>query len=365
MLLQLRHVVRQLTLRVVASSALRQLPILRGLLLKLNTVSCGRRTLAHYVPLRLNVEFHKLLALVVGGLAFFHVFAHFMNFAEAPVVTLNLFPSTVNPPWFGVVRYAPWVTGGLITWSMFYIYSAAPQLVRRAKYEVFWWNHHFFVLFYVAQIFHGPRFLYWTVLPILLYILERILRVRRGRRKVYVKSVKWIDPYVAHCTRRGMRTHLCLPWLDAVCRASVMCLELMPANRAEFKFVEGQYIYLNCPYISPNEWHPFTISSAAGDLDFDDHVLTVHIRVYPKGWTGKLKDYFGLMNPQNRCVSDSCTLDAQVDCRTDACVPQLSVESLPPRRSEPAPRQGPGCGWPGPHPCRRSPRRAYAALLRV
>lgn len=63
-----------------------QLPILRGLLLKLNTVSCGRRSLAHYVPLRMNVEFHKMLALVVGSLAFMHVWAHFMNFAEAPKV---------------------------------------------------------------------------------------------------------------------------------------------------------------------------------------------------------------------------------------------------------------------------------------
>ena len=63
-----------------------QLPILRGLLLRLNKLPCGRRTLAHYVPLRLNVEFHKLLAYVVGGLAFWHVWAHFMNFAQAPAV---------------------------------------------------------------------------------------------------------------------------------------------------------------------------------------------------------------------------------------------------------------------------------------
>ena len=29
---------------------------------------------------------------------------------------------------------------------------------------------------------------------------------------------------------------------------------------------EGQYLYLNCPYNSQDEWHPFTISSARGDL---------------------------------------------------------------------------------------------------
>lgn len=84
-----------------------------------------------------------------------------------------------------------------------------------------------FILFYVAQIFHGPRFIYWTCFPIFLYILERVLRVTRGRRTVYVKAVRWIDP--------------------------VMCIELMPKDRNQFKFIEGQYIYLNCPYLSPNE----------------------------------------------------------------------------------------------------------------
>jgi predicted ferric reductase len=29
---------------------------------------------------------------------------------------------------------------------------------------------------------------------------------------------------------------------------------------------EGQYLYLNCPFIDINEWHPFTISSAQDDL---------------------------------------------------------------------------------------------------
>ena len=181
-------------------------------------------------------------------------------------VTLNIFPSTTDPPWFGAVRYAPWVTGSLITIAMFFIYSAAPNMyvvatvccvivggmrapadascsarfgrdprVRRSEYEIFWWNHHMFVLFYVAQIFHGPRFIYWTCFPIFLYVLERVLRVTRGRRTVYVKAVRWIDP--------------------------VMCIELMPKDRNQFKFIEGQYIYLNCPYLSPNEVRRFCASA--------------------------------------------------------------------------------------------------------
>ena len=44
------------------------------------------------------------------------------------------------------------------------------------------------------------------------------------------------------------------------------------------------------------QWHPFTISSARGDMDHEDFV-SVHIRVHPGGWTEKLKSYFELFNP--------------------------------------------------------------------
>jgi hypothetical protein len=37
-------------------------------------------------------------------------------------------------------------------------------------------------------------------------------------------------------------------------------------KRSSFKFGAAQYLFLNCPYISRNEWHPFTISSAPGTL---------------------------------------------------------------------------------------------------
>jgi NADPH oxidase len=37
-------------------------------------------------------------------------------------------------------------------------------------------------------------------------------------------------------------------------------------KKSSFKFEAAQYLFLNCPYISRNEWHPFTISSAPGTL---------------------------------------------------------------------------------------------------
>lgn len=78
-----------------------------------------------------------------------------------------------------------------------------------------------------------------------------------------------------------------------------MQVEFFPKNEEDFKYTEGMYLYMACPFLSKNEWHPFTISSAS-----DDDTITVHIRVYPKGWTGRLKDYFELMNPKKRYPFD-------------------------------------------------------------
>uniref|UniRef100_A0A453KUT9 FAD-binding FR-type domain-containing protein n=1 Tax=Aegilops tauschii subsp. strangulata TaxID=200361 RepID=A0A453KUT9_AEGTS len=53
-----------------------------------------------------------------------------------------------------------------------------------------------------------------------------------------------------------------------------------------FRYRSGQYIFLQCPMISPFEWHPFSITSAPGD-DY----LAVHIRTNGD-WTQELKRIF-------------------------------------------------------------------------
>ena len=188
---------------------------------------------------------------------------------------MERFPSKIDTPWYGHVKYAPFYTGALITMSMFYIYTAANPAVKHAQYEIFWVAHHFFVLFYVCLVFHGPVFLYWCIVPMVLYVCERVWRVKRGGRVVYLKTLKWVPP--------------------------VLELDFCPKFKEDLNFVEGQYLYLNCPYLSVNEWHPFTISSARGDLDQEDFV-SVHIRIHKGGWTEKLKDYLEIFNPSGACV---------------------------------------------------------------
>lgn len=71
------------------------------------------------------------------------------------------------------------------------------------------------------------------------------------------------------------------------------------------KFISlGQYLFLNCPYIAGQEWHPFTISSAP-----EEDFVSVHIRVrifqefslisfqIVGDWTG---DLWNFLNPDKK-----------------------------------------------------------------
>ncbi len=60
-----------------------------------------------------------------------------------------------------------------------------------------------------------------------LYAMERLWRVKRSQRTIYLKTIKWIPP--------------------------VLELNFCPKYKEDLDFVEGQYLYLNCPFLSVNE----------------------------------------------------------------------------------------------------------------
>lgn len=192
--------------------------------------------LTRYIPLQKNIEFHKVCAVTIFFLTWGHMVAHWTNLIFANNTTLRLFR-------FGGWNGTDYFTGALATFAMFVIYSAAPDVVRFSKYEIFFRSHHFFTLFFLSLFLHGPSFFYWTAVPVLLYIAERIMQTRRGNRPFLLVKAEWISPVIA--------------------------LYFRPLNKEDFVFKEGQYLYLNCPAISPSQWHPFTISSAVDDLNMN------------------------------------------------------------------------------------------------
>jgi len=293
---------------------------------------CLVRPLTRYIPLQKNIEFHKMCALAIAIFTLGHVFCHYLNFITAYRPTVQLF-RLWNWDW------TSYFSGSVVMVSMFIIYSAAPEAIRHAKFEIFFGAHHFFIVFFLVLFIHGPIYWYFGAFPVLLYCIEKFLQSRRGNTPYYITKVEWIPP--------------------------VMAVYFRPVFKEDFQFKEGQYLYLNCPHISMTEWHPFTISSASDDLyngprihletgeevieiprtaaannttilesgarckkryclasqdykslDPNDYLdkgdtayndyLSVHIKVHglndpqSKSWTRKLKEYFESMNPQGK-----------------------------------------------------------------
>ena len=181
------------------------LPVIRLIISKLNNLGTSysrfqsggglfSRFCAHpitrYVPLQKNIEFHKLAAGSVFFFACGHTIFHCLNLSRSSETTLARFRAF---GWDG----ADFLTGAIVTLAMFYIYSAAPDIVRHAKFEIFFNSHHFFVVFYLFLLIHGPVFVYWAIAPILLYIIERYLQAKRGNQPYVVTKVEWIPPVMA------------------------------------------------------------------------------------------------------------------------------------------------------------------------
>lgn len=136
------------------------------------------------------------------------------------------------------------------------------------NFNNFWYTHQLFAIFYVALLIHPlPQMpdshheagvndtWMWVGIPVLVYLVERFLRVQRKRRNTRVLGLELLPGGVV-----GLKMH----------------------RPKGLRYTPGQYVFINCPQISRYEWHPFTLTSCPGDS-----YLSVHIRK-AGDWTGAL-----------------------------------------------------------------------------
>jgi len=247
------------------------LPVCRSILRWLYNTStadksCFSSTLRfflQFIPLDHALTFHKIVAKVIVFGAIGHTVMHMFNYANSPDNTMTV---------FGIW---PWISGGIIAMCMLFIYSAAAEEVKRGQFEIFWYNHHWFVLFFIMIFVHGhngigPNYWKYIVGPGSLYLFERMLRIYRASQKVVVLSVTLMKP-------------------------NVFSFEMAREGVFQSDYKEGQYIFLQAPTISEIQWHPFTVSSAP-----QEKTVTVHIQVQGEGsWTRGLQAYLSSMGPRN------------------------------------------------------------------
>ncbi|XP_041929796.1 NADPH oxidase 1 [Alosa sapidissima] len=293
------------------------LPVCRNLLsLIRGTFMCCGRTMRKQIDH--NISFHKLVAYMIGLMTAVHTVAHLLNVEwyynsfrgeydalsdalsaledEGNTTYLNPIRShTTTPTLFAFTSLAG-ITGVIITLSLILIITSSMEVIRRSYFEVFWYTHHLFVVFFIGLVIHGagrivrsqqttdpphntsfcfsqpeqwgqipecpipqfaggfPQTWMWVIGPMFLYLCERLLRFIRYTQKVEYRKI--------------------------VIRPSKV-LELQLTKKG-FKMDVGQYVFLNCPSISQLEWHPFTMTSAP-----EEDFFSVHIRS-AGDWTQKL-----------------------------------------------------------------------------
>eukprot|EP01119_Soliformovum_irregulare_P001030 TRINITY_DN10773_c0_g1_i1.p1 TRINITY_DN10773_c0_g1~~TRINITY_DN10773_c0_g1_i1.p1 ORF type:complete len:440 (+),score=68.16 TRINITY_DN10773_c0_g1_i1:29-1321(+) len=233
--------------------------------------------LGSILPFDKNIVFHRYIAWTICGYAWAHGCAHMFNYkniaaVQDPTQLTILGMNTTVVPTSAQLAYTtlPGATGHIVTLCMVLMYSSAIKYIRSPMFNVFWFTHHLFIVFFVVLCFHGaagllepPTFYIWAAAPILLYTIERTLRIVRGKQETVLQLA------VAHPSK---------------------VIELR-MKKASFKYKSGQYLFLNCPFIAKQEWHPFTITSAP-----EEDFVSVHIRIVGD-WTG---DLWTFINPDKK-----------------------------------------------------------------
>ncbi|XP_021887279.1 respiratory burst oxidase homolog protein A [Carica papaya] len=257
-----------------------------------NTITWLRSTkFSFFLPFDDNINFHKTIAaaIVIGVIlhAGDHLACDFPRLINASSDNYNYYLSgnfgTQKPTYLDLVKGPEGVTGILMVICMAIAFTLATRRFRRNQiklpkpfdrftgFNAFWYSHHLFVIVYILLIVHGvclylvhkwylqTTWMYLAI-PVLLYAGERTLRFfRSGSYTVRLLKV-------------------------AIYPGNVLTLQM--SKPSQFRYKSGQYMFVQCPAVSPFEWHPFSITSAP-----DDDYLSVHIRQLGD-WTQELKRLF-------------------------------------------------------------------------
>ncbi|KAM0872548.1 hypothetical protein ACQ4PT_038665 [Festuca glaucescens] len=262
-----------------------------------NTLTWLRSSWARFfVPFDDNITFHKMIATaIVVGITLHagnHLACDFPRVIASGPEEYRLVAGAFGaekPSYAGLVSGVEGMTGIAMLLLMTVSFTLATHpfrkgekaasatsrlpapLNRLAGFNAFWYSHHLLGFVYALLLVHGyflflvrrwyekTTWMYISV-PLVLYVGERMLRALRSNAHP-VKILK-------------------------VCLLPGSVLTITMSKPYGFRYRSGQYIFLQCPMISPFEWHPFSITSAPGD-DY----LTVHIRTMGD-WTQELKRTF-------------------------------------------------------------------------
>ncbi len=215
-----------------------------------------------------SLLFHKLCAYTILFWGIVHMSFHYVNFYG--VETILKLTSMYNLHY----TFFSGITGHMMMISLFFITIFSGIYFRRFYFEIFWYTHHFFLLFMMMYPFHGigcfvktdkdqclPYYSVVFFVPFsLLYFVERILR--ESQKSVKIDSVEFMD--------------------------DIFKIKVLKTK----EYQAGQYFLVKCIKVNKLQWHPFTVSSSP----YEKHIeFTIRCS---GDWTENLRDIL-LKNKQD------------------------------------------------------------------
>lgn len=221
---------------------------------------------SQFLPLDSSIYYHKLTGWCILVYSLVHTIAHLLNFARLSqgdwhLLALYSFTTHHNIGWVGGMAS---ITGWILLAVLTIMVSCSLPCVRRSgRFEVFYYTHLLYTVFWLFLVIHAPNFWKWFLVPGLMLTTELLVRVCR---------------FFSSNGRTTVLKGVILP---------SKVIHLVLKRPPDFDYHPGDYIFLNIPCLARFEWHPFTISSAPENSD----VIWLHIRTFGE-WTNHLYQYF-------------------------------------------------------------------------
>ncbi|RLN96065.1 hypothetical protein BBJ28_00020858 [Nothophytophthora sp. Chile5] len=111
-------------------------------------------------------------------------------------------------------------------------------VVRRCRYNLFYYAHHLFVPGLVFSIMHWNNIIIWVAPTLALYVAHRVLSSSNTLHAVQVRE----------CSLLATQDVVKVVLTRSIARGG--------------QYKAGQFVYLNVPAVSKLQWHPFTIASS-------------------------------------------------------------------------------------------------------
>ena len=243
-------------------------------MLRMTWTYLRRTPIGPWLPLDHMIDFHR----IVGHTAILLAVVHIGGFIAA-------YETMVDPDFFtremlygSLIRSTVGWSGLTLIGIFIVMWVCALKVVRdKGLFELFYFTHQLFWIWFAFLIVHYPTYWQWVVVPGALFIIEQGIRLVRGRLPATLETMTAMPSNVTRLRLRRPKS---------------------------FDYKPGEYVFVRHPAVSRREWHPFTVTSNPEDRER----LELHVRSIGT-WTTKLNELASRPVPERPPTWDRVYLD--------------------------------------------------------